>query len=161
MAAGIRRNLSVGKIYVIKSFGLSNPPNQYRPCSFDLALGLLPSTSFQACSLPAESFTVDAYEFVPFSQLNTRDGNHRYLTDVVGQLNSISGISHKITNNGPAVKQTVIIEDESGAKVTITLWDEFSAVLDHVALTQADSIEAVILAFGGLLVNKLGGIFFH
>ncbi|CAL1407449.1 unnamed protein product [Linum trigynum] len=156
MAAGIRRNLSVGKIYVIKSFGLSNPPNQYRPCSFDLPLGLSPSTSFQARSLPAESFPVDAYEFVPFSQLNTRAGNHRYLTDVVGLLNSISGISHKITNNGPAVKQTVIIEDESGAKVTITLWDEFSTVLDHVALTQAGSIEAMILAFGGLLVNKLG-----
>ncbi|CAL1413054.1 unnamed protein product [Linum trigynum] len=125
MAAGIRRNLYVGKIYV-------------------------------ACNLPAESFPVDAYEFVSFSQLSSRAGNHRFLTDVVGRLHSISGISHKITNNGPAVKQTVIIEDESGAKITITLWDEFSAVLDHVALTQADSIEAVILAFGGLLVNKLG-----
>ncbi|CAL1396228.1 unnamed protein product [Linum trigynum] len=160
MAAGIRRNLSVGKIYVVKSFGLSNPLNQYRPCSFDLALGLSLSTSFQACSLPAESFPVDAYEFVSFSQLSMRAGNHRFLTDVVGRLHSISGISHKITNNGPAVKQTVIIEDESGANVTITLWDEFSAVLDHVALTQADSIEAVILAFGGLLVNKLGDVFF-
>ncbi|CAL1402191.1 unnamed protein product [Linum trigynum] len=159
MAAGIRRNLSVGKIYVVKSFGLSNPPNQYRPCSFDLALGLSPSTSFQACSLPAESFPVDAYEFVSFSQLSLRAGNHRFLTDVVGRLHSISGISHKITNNGPAVKQTVIIEDERFSRfstITITLWDEFSAVLDHVALTQADSIEAVILAFGGLLVNKLG-----
>ncbi|CAL1360814.1 unnamed protein product [Linum trigynum] len=101
-------------------------------------------------------FPVDAYEFVVFSQLGIRADNHRYLTDVVGRLPSISGISHKITNNGTAVKQTVIIEDESGSKVTITLWDEFSAVLDHVALTQADSIEAVILAFGGLLVNKLG-----
>ncbi|CAI0551219.1 unnamed protein product [Linum tenue] len=156
MAAGIRRNLYVGKIYVVKSFGLSNPPNQYRPCSFDLALGLSPSTSFQACGLPAESFPVDAYEFVSFSQLSMRAGNHRFLTDVVDRLHSISGISHKITNNGPIVKQTVIIEDESGAKVTITLWDEFSAVLDNVALTQADSIEAMILAFGGLLVNKLG-----
>ncbi|CAL1389742.1 unnamed protein product [Linum trigynum] len=85
-----------------------------------------------------------------------RAGNHHHLTDVVGRLHSISGISHKITNNGPAVKQTVIIEDESGAKFTITLWDEFSAVLDHVALTQVDSIEVVILAFGGLMVNKLG-----
>ncbi|CAL1389801.1 unnamed protein product [Linum trigynum] len=156
MAAGIRRNLSVGKIYVIKTFALSNPPNQYRACSFDLALGLSPSASFQPCILPTESFPLDAYEFVAFSQLNLRAGNHRYLTDVVGRLRSISGISHKITNNGPAVKQTVIVEDESGAKVSITLWDEFSAVLDHVALTQADSIEAVILAFGGLLVNKLG-----
>ncbi|CAI0420118.1 unnamed protein product [Linum tenue] len=156
MAAGIRRNLSVGMIYVIKSFALSNPPNQYRSCSFDLALGLSPSTSFLPCALPAESFPVDAYEFVDFSQLSIRAGNHRYLTDVVGRLHSISGISHKITNNGLAVKQTVIIEDESGSKVSITLWDEFSAVLDHVALTQADSIEAVILAFGGLLVNKLG-----
>ncbi|CAI0449323.1 unnamed protein product [Linum tenue] len=67
MAVGIRRNLSVGKIYVLKSFGLSNPPNQYRLCSFDLALGLSPSTSFQDCVLPAESFPVDAYEFVLFS----------------------------------------------------------------------------------------------
>ncbi|CAL1355838.1 unnamed protein product [Linum trigynum] len=157
MAAGIRRNLSVGKIYVVKSFGLSNPPNQYRPCSFDLALGLSPSTSFQACGLPAESFPVDAYEFVSFSQLSMHAGNHRFLT--VGRLHSISGISHKITNNGLAVKQTVIIENERFSRfsrVTITLWDEFSAVLVHVALTQADSIEAVILAFGGLLVNKLG-----
>ncbi|CAL1360550.1 unnamed protein product [Linum trigynum] len=136
MAAGIRRNLSVGKIYVIKTFALSNPPNHYRACSFDLALGLSPSASFQPCVLPAESFPLDAYEFVAFSQLNMRAGNHRYLTDVVGRLSSISGISHKITNNGSAVKQTVIVEDESGAK--------------------ADSIEAVILAFGGLLVNKLG-----
>ncbi|CAL1396941.1 unnamed protein product [Linum trigynum] len=156
MAAGIRRNLSVGMIYVIKSFALSNPPNQYRSCSFDLALGLSHSTSFLPCALPAESFPVDAYEFVVFSQLSIRAGNHRYLTDVVCRLHSISGISHKITNNGPAVKQTVIIEDESGSKVSITLWDEFSAVLDHVALTQADSLEGVILAFGGLLVNKLG-----
>ncbi|CAL1360758.1 unnamed protein product [Linum trigynum] len=156
MATGIRRNLSVDKIYVIKTFALSNPPNQYRACSFDLALGLSPSASFQPCVLPAESFPLDAYEFVAFSQLSLHAGNHRYLTDVVGRLSSISGISHKITNNGPTVKQTVIVEDESGSKVSITLWDEFSAVLDHVALTQADSIEALILAFGGLLVNKLG-----
>ncbi|CAL1382462.1 unnamed protein product [Linum trigynum] len=156
MASGIRRNLSVGKIYVIKSFALRNPPNQYRSCSFDLALGLSPSTSFQPCVLPAESFLVDAYEFVAFSQLNMRAGNHCYLTDVIGRFYSISGISHKITNNGPAVKQTITIEDESGVKVSITLWDEFSMVLDHVALSQADSIEAVILALGGLLVNKLG-----
>ncbi|CAL1382514.1 unnamed protein product [Linum trigynum] len=186
MAAGIHHNLLVGKIYVIKTFALSNPPNQYRACSFDLALGLSPSASFQPCVLPAESFPLDAYEFVAFSQLNMRAGNHRYLTNVVGRLSSISGISHKITNNGPAFKQTVIVEDErcfaffcvygfgcecrvcslfllrvplsflNGVKVSITLWDEFSAVLDHVALTQADSIEAVILEFGGLLVNKLG-----
>ncbi|CAI0426970.1 unnamed protein product, partial [Linum tenue] len=80
MAAGIHRCLSVGKIYIVKSFGLSNPPNQYRPCSFDLALGLSPSTSFQACGLPAKSFSVDAYEFVSFSQLSMRAGNHRFLT---------------------------------------------------------------------------------
>ncbi|CAL1382966.1 unnamed protein product [Linum trigynum] len=156
MAVGIRRNLSVGMIYVIKFFALSNPSNQYRSCSIDLALGLSPLTSFLPCALPAESFPVDAYEFVVFSLLGVRAGNHRYLTDVVGRLHLISGILHKITNNGSAVKQTVIIEDESGSKISITLWDEFSAVLDHVALTQADSIEAVILAFGGLLVNKLG-----
>ncbi|CAL1369721.1 unnamed protein product [Linum trigynum] len=89
MAAGIRRNLSVGKIY-----------------------------------------------------LNTRAGNHCYLTDVVGRLHSISGISHKITNNGPAVKQTVIIEDERFLR--------FSRV------SEFSRIEAVILAFGGFLVNKLG-----
>ncbi|CAI0422341.1 unnamed protein product, partial [Linum tenue] len=121
MAAGIRRNLSVGMIYVIKSFALSNPPNQYRSCSFDLALGLSPSTSFLPCALPVESFLVDAYEFVVFSQLSIRAGNHRYLTDVVGRLHSISGISHKITNNGPAVKQTVIIEDESSAATRVAV----------------------------------------
>ncbi|CAL1359452.1 unnamed protein product [Linum trigynum] len=53
MATGIRRDLSVGKIYVIKTFALSNPPNH---------------------------FPLDAYEFVAFSQLNLRAGNHRYLT---------------------------------------------------------------------------------
>ncbi|CAL1355658.1 unnamed protein product [Linum trigynum] len=80
MATGIRRNLSVGKIYVIKTFALSNPPNQYRACSFDLALGLSPLASFQPCVLPAESFPLDAYEFEAFSQLNLRADNHRYLT---------------------------------------------------------------------------------
>ncbi|CAL1402221.1 unnamed protein product [Linum trigynum] len=109
MAAGIRRNLSVGMIYVIKSFALSNPPYQYRSCSFDLALGLSPSTSFLPCALPAESFPVDAYEFVVFSQLGIRAGNHRYLTDVVGQLHSISGISHKITNNGPLSSKRLLL----------------------------------------------------
>ncbi|CAL1396576.1 unnamed protein product [Linum trigynum] len=74
-------------------------------------------------------------------------------------LHSISGVSHKITNNGPTVKQTVVVEDESGEKATVTLWDEFSQILDHVVLTQADAIETVILAFGGLLVNKLGAAY--
>ncbi|CAL1359252.1 unnamed protein product [Linum trigynum] len=136
MAAGIRRNLSVGKIYVIKTFALSNPPNQNRACSFDLALGLSPSASFQPCFLPAESFPLDAYEFVAFSQLNMRSSNHHYLTDVVGRLSSISWISHKIANNGPAVKQAVIVEDERFAEkheVVESLPIEFATAADATA----------------------------
>ncbi|CAL1401289.1 unnamed protein product [Linum trigynum] len=152
MASGIRQALRVDKIYMLKTFCLSNPPNLYRACSFDLALGITPSTSFHECHLPAPSFTVEAYEFQPFARLLSR-------ADVIGRLHSISGVSHKITNNGPAVKQTVVLENESGEKVTITLWDEFSRIIDHVALTQADAIETVVLAFGELLVNRLAGGF--
>ncbi|CAL1401399.1 unnamed protein product [Linum trigynum] len=138
MTSRIKRSLRFGGIYVIKSFGLTNPPNLYRACSFDLALCVTPVTSFQEC-------------------LYLRAGEHRFLTDVVGRLHSISGISHKDTKHGPTVKQTVVLEDESGKTATITLWDDFSGILDHVALTHADAIEAVVLAFGGLLVNRLGG----
>ncbi|CAL1378786.1 unnamed protein product [Linum trigynum] len=159
MAAAIPHSLHARKIYVVKSFGLGNPPNLYRACSFDLSLGVTPATSFQECALPSQSFPVDSFEFLPFESLSTRAGDHRFLTDIVGRLHSISGVSHKITNNGPTVKQTVVVEDESGEKATVTLWDEFSQILDHVALTQADAIETVILAFGGLLVNKLGNAY--
>ncbi|CAI0459225.1 unnamed protein product [Linum tenue] len=163
MAAGIRRNLSVGMIYVIKSFALSNPPNQYRSCSFDLALGLSPSISFLPCALPAESFPVDAYEFVVFSQLSIR-------ADVVGRLHSISGISHKITNNGPAVKQTVIIEDERFAEkheTVASLPVEFATAADAtadadrrtktlgqlMALSRTNSSLEEKYRFGGVIVD--------
>ncbi|CAL1380921.1 unnamed protein product [Linum trigynum] len=140
MASEIRDALHVGKIYVLRSFGINSPPNLYRACDFDLSLSISLVTSFQECSLPAENFPVDAYEFLPLAQLFTRTGDHRLLTDVIGRIHSISGVSHKITNNGTYVRQTVVIEDDSCHKATITLWDEFSGILDSVALTQADSL---------------------
>ncbi|CAL1388746.1 unnamed protein product [Linum trigynum] len=117
--------LRVGTIYIIRAFGLAVARNLYRACSLDLIMELSKTTSFQACVLPAADFPVESFESVPFSELPKRAGDNRILSGVVGQ------------------------------RVSITLWNELTTILDSVALIQADSIEPVIIAVGSLMVGRL------
>ncbi|CAL1413724.1 unnamed protein product [Linum trigynum] len=149
------RVLRVGVIYVLRSFGLSAARNLYRACSFDLIIELSATTIFQACSLPAAEFPTDSFEVVPYSELSNRSGDNRILADVVGRLHSISGIDHQVTNHGSTPKQVLVLKNAQGQRVSITLWNELTAVLDRPALIQADSIEPVIIGVGGLMVGRL------
>ncbi|CAI0447411.1 unnamed protein product, partial [Linum tenue] len=122
-------------------------------CSFDLTIKLTGTTGFQLCTLPAAGFPTDSFEIVPYSQLQSRCGNHAILTDVIGHLHAIGGVGHQVTEFGPTPKQILVLENHMGKTVTITLWNELATVLDRVALIQADLIEPVIIAVGSLMVS--------
>ncbi|CAL1363532.1 unnamed protein product [Linum trigynum] len=112
------------------------------------------TTTFQECTLPALYFPTDSFEIYPFTELPTHSGVHRILTDVIGCLHSISGIDHQLTNIGSTSKQTLVLDNGKGHRVSITLWNSLARSLDRVALIQADAIEPVIIAVGGLMVGR-------
>ncbi|CAL1381073.1 unnamed protein product [Linum trigynum] len=113
MAADTERSLRVGSIYIISRFGLQSSRGLYRACSFDLTIKVTRSTGFQQCTLPVAGLPVDSFEVMVYRQLHTRSGNHAILTDVIGRLHSIGGISPQVTEFGPTPKQILVLENHS------------------------------------------------
>ncbi|CAL1383305.1 unnamed protein product [Linum trigynum] len=103
----------------------------------------------------ATDFPIDSFEIFQYCDLPKLSGDHRILSDVIGRLHSISGIDHKLTTNGSTPKQVLLLENGEHRRVSITLWNELAGLLDRTALIQADSIEPVIIAVGGLMVGRV------
>ncbi|CAL1406275.1 unnamed protein product [Linum trigynum] len=154
MAADIDRALHVGTIYIIKGFGLSIARALYRACSFDLTMQITRTTTFQECTLPAFDFPSDSFEILSFNQLPSRSGYHRILTDIVGRLHSISGVDYQLTNTGSTPKQVLVLQNDMGQRVSVTLWNNLVGTLERDALILADATEPVIIGVGGLIVGR-------
>ncbi|CAN1825649.1 hypothetical protein LINPERHAP1_LOCUS31244 [Linum perenne] len=153
-ADSIASQLQIQKVYDVASFSLAYPRRSHREASYPRYLQLTPATTFMEVLEPGAEFVQDSFEFVPFDQLMSRLPPFAYLSDVVGRLVSISKPDHLSTVGGFAKKQSIIISNDSGVDLPVTLWGSFCAFLVPEDLMLASLSGLVVLDFGGMLVTS-------
>ncbi|CAN1185189.1 hypothetical protein LINPERHAP2_LOCUS37407 [Linum perenne] len=158
-ADSIASQLQIQKVYDVASFSLAYPRRSHRAASYPRYLQLTPATTFMEVLEPGAEFVQDSFEFVPFDQLMSRLPPFAYLSDVVGRLVSISKPDHLSTVGGFAKKQSIIISNDSGVDLPVTLWGSFCAFLVPEDLMLASLSGPVVLDFGGMLVTSFRGSF--
>ncbi|CAN1217755.1 Replication protein A 70 kDa DNA-binding subunit C, partial [Linum perenne] len=156
-ADSIASQLQIQKVYDVAGFSLAYPRRSHRAASYPRYLQLTPATTFMEVLEPGAEFVQDSFEFVPFDQLMSRLPPFAYLSDVVGRLVSISEPDHLSTVGGFAKKQSIIISNDSGVDLPVTLWGSFCAFLVPGDLMLASLSGPVVLAFGGMLVTSFRG----
>ncbi|CAN1187183.1 Replication protein A 70 kDa DNA-binding subunit B, partial [Linum perenne] len=156
-ADSIASQLQLQKVYDVAGFSLAYPRRSHRAASYPRYLQLTPATTFMEVLEPGAEFVQDSFEFVPFDQLMSRLPPFAYLSDVVGRLVSISEPDHLSTVGGFAKKQSIIISNDSGVDLPVTLWGSFCAFLVPGDLMLASLSGPVVLAFGGMLVTSFRG----
>ncbi|CAN1756991.1 Replication protein A 70 kDa DNA-binding subunit B, partial [Linum perenne] len=143
--------LSDGSVYKVTGYGLQMPRKPYRAASYDRMLTLSPVTSFKLISSPSPTFAVNAFEFIQFGLLHTH---------VIGRAISVSRRNHIDVTHGMAKAQVVVLVDAQSVEFSVTLWEDFSLILDPVALAEADLRKPVVIGFAGLMVSGFNSVVF-
>ncbi|CAL1353729.1 unnamed protein product [Linum trigynum] len=151
------RKLSVGSVYKIQKFIVQEAKQFYRPCRNNLCIFITPSTSFEDVTASSFDFTSNSFEFCDFASLEERSGSRTLLTDVVGWLTSISQVDHISTCNGEATCQKLVIQNERGISLSISLWGKLAYNLRATELITAAETSPVIIAIGGLTISTFRG----
>ncbi|CAN0880301.1 hypothetical protein LINGRAHAP2_LOCUS13593 [Linum grandiflorum] len=115
-------------------------------------LSLTLATQFDLITAPSPTFVPTAFEFVPFENLISRCPPCPFLTDLIGQAVSISDPEYMDATHGIALTQSVVLRATTSAGLTVTLWADFSKVIDPSILAIEDASSPVVIAFGGLIV---------
>ncbi|CAL1395453.1 unnamed protein product [Linum trigynum] len=90
--------LQLGRVYVVSGFRVRAAGPIYRHCSHKLMLVLSCDTVFEDVTGSEPNFWSDAFEFAPFSSLYSQVRSSAFLTDVVGAVVSVTGISYATTS---------------------------------------------------------------
>ncbi|CAN1146783.1 hypothetical protein LINPERPRIM_LOCUS5358 [Linum perenne] len=129
------------------------PQKSYRAASYDRMLTLSPVTSFKLISSPSPTFALNAFEFIQFGLLHTCTYPCPYLTDVISRAISVSRRNHIDGTRGMAKAQVVVLVDAQSVEFSVTLWEDFSLILDLVSLAEADLRKPVVIGLAGLMVS--------
>ncbi|KAK1382164.1 hypothetical protein POM88_019899 [Heracleum sosnowskyi] len=123
--------LHVGNTYLISNIKIVPDPGTYRPLPGDKALNFYWKTIVKKVDGDSR---ISAYKFhfVQFDQAKTRVGDVVDLMDVVGRLTTFT--EPQTTSNG-SEKIDILIENQRGEKIKITLWEDKS-----MAFLQEDTI---------------------
>ncbi|CAI0444138.1 unnamed protein product [Linum tenue] len=148
-----REILRLGSVYFVSGVKVQPPGSTYRCCSHKLSIVLSQETVFKEVAESDPPFWQDAFEFVPFSSLQSRIGSSVYLTDIVGYVVSVGGISHSVNNFGDTVRRDVVLQNESHMKVTVALWGPQTLCVDHERIMELSTAGAVLLGFCSLKVS--------
>ncbi|CAI0476110.1 unnamed protein product [Linum tenue] len=145
--------LQIGNVYMISGVVVQPPSPTYRPCSHNLCIVLSYDTQITDVTASESTFWNDAFEFVSFASLHSRIRSTVFLTDVVGAVVSVTGISHGFTSFGSAIRREVVIQNESHLLLDITLWGEIARAVDGEELAHLGRSGPVVLGFGSLRVT--------
>ncbi|CAN1143559.1 hypothetical protein LINPERHAP2_LOCUS13659 [Linum perenne] len=126
---------AVGSVYKVTGYGLQMPRKSYRAASYDRVLTLSPVTLFKLISSPSPTFALNAFEFIQFGLLHTRTYPCPYLTGTV-----------------------VVLVDAQSVEFSVTLWEDFSLILDPVSLDEADLRKPVVIGLAGLMVSGFNSV---
>ncbi|CAN1778535.1 Replication protein A 70 kDa DNA-binding subunit A, partial [Linum perenne] len=153
----LRDILTVKSVYMVSKFSLQPPRDVYRPCSHSLSIIITHSTVFEDVTNIKPNFCQESFEFVPFQSLDSRVDSNAFLTDVIGRLTSVGGLTHESTRHGDTTKQKIMLKDHVGMCITVSLWGSFSQLLDGRQLLNLDSESPVIIVVSSLTVSNISG----
>ncbi|CAI0437603.1 unnamed protein product [Linum tenue] len=146
----LKEVLSVGKIYFVTQFSQREAKKRWAPCSNDRLLHFTSSTTFVLADEDASSFCADSFEFRRFEDLHGIASRAEHLVDAVGRLVSATPVTYFQKQHRSIKKQTVVIENERGASLPVTLWAEFADRLPLAQLIQLDGAAPIVVAFTSL-----------
>ncbi|CAN1303531.1 hypothetical protein LINPERPRIM_LOCUS25896 [Linum perenne] len=76
---------------------------------------------YKLISSPSPTFALNAFEFIQFGLLYTH---------VIGRAISVSRRNHVDGTHGMAKAQVVVLVDAQSVEFSVTLWEDFSLILD-------------------------------
>ncbi|CAN1797454.1 Replication protein A 70 kDa DNA-binding subunit E [Linum perenne] len=123
-------------------------------------LAVAPSNVVRAIGSPTPDFPLTAFEYVEFEDLPSRESPCPHLSDVIGRPISISVPNHitaTSTNTIMAVQEVVLV-NKRGLTFPVTLWADFTRILDAPALMARDRTSPVIISLGALRVATFNGV---
>ncbi|CAL1403721.1 unnamed protein product [Linum trigynum] len=159
LASHFQEILHVGKVYFVEQFAQRESRRRWAPCSTNRLLYFNSNTSFTASPENDPTFCLDSFEFRRFEDLEDIASRHACLVDVVGRLVSVTPITYFQKQERSIKRQTVAIEDERKASLSITLWSEFAEKLNVAHLMELDGAAPVIIAFTSLSLSIWRGKF--
>ncbi|CAI0410212.1 unnamed protein product, partial [Linum tenue] len=145
--------LQLGSVYFVSNFRVKPPAPSYRSCSHKLTIILSAATQFEDVTRSSPSFWPDAFEFTPFSSLHSRIRSSVYLTDVVGAVVSITGVSSTVTSFGTTVRSDLVLQNENHMFLDISLWSDIARNLNGQELAVLGRSGPVMLAVCSLRVT--------
>ncbi|CAL1410093.1 unnamed protein product [Linum trigynum] len=153
----LKEVLSVGKIYFVTQFSQREAKKRWAPCSNDRLLHFTSSTTFVLADEDASSFCADSFEFRRFEDLHGIASRAEHLVDAVGRLVSATPVTYFQKQHRSIKKQAVVIENERGASLPVTLWAEFADKLPLAELIQLDGAAPIVVAFTSLNLSLWRG----
>nr|GEV91677.1 DNA helicase [Tanacetum cinerariifolium] len=153
------RILQIGSAYRISNF-ICEPTSSYQQTlenKTSLHFGRF--TKFD--NIPATTFPYHYFEFTSYNRLESKipkpDNNNKMqypvLTDYIGCIRSVSGITHfKYPNRSEKTLRKIDIENLNGNIIELTLWDEMA---EHFGQAKLETMEQpVIIAVSSCCVSK-------
>ncbi|CAI0550434.1 unnamed protein product [Linum tenue] len=154
----LESKLSIGSVYKIKDFFVREAKANYQPCQNKFCIAISLKTEFEEVTSLNPDFCQDSYEFCAFERLKERLKSNVLLSDVIGWLSSIGKIDNVNTKNGPTIIQRLVLKNERGVVLPITLWGDFASQLNADELVETAKTSPVIVALRGLLIEPFKGV---
>ncbi|CAN1130401.1 Replication protein A 70 kDa DNA-binding subunit B [Linum perenne] len=148
--SNLQKRVAVGSVYKLSGYSLRTPRANFRTSKFPHWLELTAAAQFELQPPTDPPFPLTTFDFIPFSRLNSRMPPCPYLT-AVGEPN------HVEPNSVVAPVQKVTIIDASGLEVVVSLWSEFSTILDAASIVLDDKTNPFIVALGSFRIGTFGG----
>ncbi|CAN1242024.1 Replication protein A 70 kDa DNA-binding subunit E [Linum perenne] len=155
--SNLQKRVAVGSVYKLSGYSLRTPRANFRTSKFPHWLELTAAAQFELQPPTDPPFPLTAFDFIPFSRLNSRMPPCPYLTDLVGKVVAVGEPNHVERNSVVAPVQKVTIIDASGLEVVVSLWSEFSAILDAASIVLDDKTNPFIVALGSFRIGTFGG----
>ena len=139
-------SIGVGKTYLISRGQLKVANKKFSTLNNSYEITLTYDTQLQVCADEPDSKPKIHYRFVQISDMESRPANA--IVDVLGVVTNVSGCTSITTKLGKELaKRTMVVSDDSGKAIELTLWGSNAESFPDDADTQ-------VVAFKGLRVTE-------
>ncbi|CAN1345120.1 Replication protein A 70 kDa DNA-binding subunit B, partial [Linum perenne] len=154
----LQSRIEVGSAYKITGFGLRPPRKSFRTSTFPHCLNLTPTTQFHLQPPTTPPFCVDSLGYIEFEELSAQVHlPSAYLTDFVGKVIGGGQPNHVHRPTFVASVQNLIVTNERGYEVKVSLWADLSRVVDATVFALEDESNPLIIAFGAFRITSFSG----
>ncbi|CAN1197087.1 Replication protein A 70 kDa DNA-binding subunit D, partial [Linum perenne] len=154
----LQSRIEVGSAYKITGFGLRPPRKSFRTSTFPHCLNLTPTTQFHLQPPTTPPFCVDSLGYIEFEELSAQvHPPSAYLTDFVGKVIGGGQPNHVHRPTFVASVQNLIVTNERGYEVKVSLWADLSRVVDATVFALEDESNPLIIAFGAFRITSFSG----